>query len=217
MGAVEGLRVLDAGCGEGVFCRELAARGALVVGVDISEELVGAARAAASPKGTEVHYLCGSLTKLGSLEDASFDLVTSVMVLMDVLELTPAVRELARCLKPGGRLLYSVCHPVTDRDGEGFTVGHDGCVNGFHFGNYFDRTPRRENWSFVDDARRAIGPDMTVINFPRTVGDYLNSTIESGLVVERVSEPVPPVAYEKGELGKHFTAPFYLIVSARRT
>jgi len=92
-----GERILDAGCGEGSLAEEIARRGARVVGVDLSREMVRACRA----RGIEADV--ASVTDLPFAEE--FDAVFSNAVLHWVPEAKTAVRNIAKALKPGGRFV----------------------------------------------------------------------------------------------------------------
>jgi SAM-dependent methyltransferase len=95
---VPGGRMLDVGCGNGRFLRKMAALGWTCEGLDFSETAVSLCRAA----GLNVRR--GDLSSAG-LDDASFDLVTARHVIEHVPDPAGFVREAARILKPGGRLL----------------------------------------------------------------------------------------------------------------
>ena len=99
LGDVAGRRVLDVGCGEGRFF--LAALGADVTGIDLTEPLIEQARASACSDGT---YLIGNAEDLASIDDESFDLVVSYIVLVDVQDYERSVRAAFRVLRPGGAL-----------------------------------------------------------------------------------------------------------------
>jgi SAM-dependent methyltransferase len=98
---------VDAGCGEGRWTRALRAAGYDAFGVDRSEALVAAARAA-DPDG---RYEVGTIDAL-PLDDGAATLVLCVNVLPHVVELEPAVAELARISAPGGVLVVCLAHPV---------------------------------------------------------------------------------------------------------
>src|ERR1043166_2851871 len=108
MGDVRGKRVLDLGCGEGGYARELAKRGATVTGVDGSARLIEIARERSTPGIT---YVRANANAPGALPSSSFDLVVASMSLMDVEDYGGAVREACRVLRPGGELVMSITNP----------------------------------------------------------------------------------------------------------
>lgn len=107
VGLVDGCRALDAGCGTGALTAELLARDetASVVGVDLAEAYVDSARA--QIQDARVEFEIGDVTALQH-EDASFDQVFTNLVLQFVPDTDAALRELARVLKPGGRIAATV-------------------------------------------------------------------------------------------------------------
>ncbi|TDQ05824.1 class I SAM-dependent methyltransferase [Labedaea rhizosphaerae] len=116
VGDVSGLRVLDAGCGAGVFAAELAGRGAEVTGIDMSENLLAIARSRA-PGEFRRH----DLTEPLPFADASFDLAVASLVMHYIEDWVPPLRELHRVLAPGGRFAFSTHHvfmvkELTDND-----------------------------------------------------------------------------------------------------
>jgi SAM-dependent methyltransferase len=104
--AQRGERVLEVGCGLGADARELAARvapGGEAVAVDVSQAMVDAARERHDP-ALPVTYERADVTDL-PYDDASFDVVRIERVLQHVPDVARACAEMARVLKPGGRLL----------------------------------------------------------------------------------------------------------------
>lgn len=103
---VEG-KVLDAGTGPGTLARELARSlpGLQVYGIDLSEDMVGLARAHARREQLEeqVHFESGDVAHL-PYPDHSFDVVVSTISMHHWYELEQPLRELYRVLRPGGRL-----------------------------------------------------------------------------------------------------------------
>lgn len=74
-----GRAVIDLGCGEGRNTREMARRGAWVTGVDVSQRMIAAARAAEAAEPLGVSYHAASFSKLDCCADESFDLALATM------------------------------------------------------------------------------------------------------------------------------------------
>jgi len=136
IGEVQGQRVLDVGCGTGRYCVQLAQRGAAVSGVDPSRGMLeqawrkiegshaepggwgrGASRRGShAERGNQEAISCQVELYHGTLEEAGFpdehfDLVVSALALSHLPVLEPTLRECARVLKRGGRMVISDLHP----------------------------------------------------------------------------------------------------------
>lgn len=103
VGVSAGDEVLDVACGTGNAAIPAAAAGARVTGVDLTPELFEAARARASEAGVEVEWVEGDAEAL-AFDDASFDVVLSTFGCMFAPRHEVAAAELARVLRPGGRM-----------------------------------------------------------------------------------------------------------------
>jgi ubiquinone/menaquinone biosynthesis C-methylase UbiE len=110
LGDVGGKRVLDAGCGPGIYAEELVGRGAEVVGFDASGRMVELAKERLRGRAEISH--ANLEEPLGWLEDASFDLVVSALAMDYVEDWGAPLSEFHRVLKPGGKLVFSVEHPI---------------------------------------------------------------------------------------------------------
>jgi ubiquinone/menaquinone biosynthesis C-methylase UbiE len=113
---------LDAACGTGRHAAYLLARGHRVVGVDATPEMLAKARA----RVPGADFRVGDLRRL-PVEAASVDLAVCALALTHLPDLAPAVDELARVVRPGGRLVVSDFHPtMLLLGGTGFFVAEDG-------------------------------------------------------------------------------------------
>lgn len=118
LGLARGARVVDLACGTGDLCRELAARGARPIGVDLSYGMLAAAR-------TSAPLLQGDALRL-PLPDAAVDAVTCGFALRNLASLPPFFAELARVTRQGGRIaLLEVAEPPNPllRAGHGLYFG----------------------------------------------------------------------------------------------
>lgn len=110
-GDVTGRRILDAGCGSGPLFAALRDRGAIVTGFDKSAGMVALAR---RRLGDDAGLLVAELGSPLPFPDGAFDDVTASLVLHYLQDWGPALAELRRVLKPGGRLIVSVNHPFAE-------------------------------------------------------------------------------------------------------
>jgi len=124
---VLGQTALDAGCGSGRYLRELHNRGARVIGMDLSAAMLNRARE------TTTRIARADIRAL-PFDAMSIDLVVCGLALGDVGELELALSEIARVLRPEGRVIYSVVHPAGEAAGWSRTFESDGrqfAVDGF--------------------------------------------------------------------------------------
>lgn len=175
VGDVAGKRVLDLGCGEGRFCRMLAARSAVVVGLDLVFAMVNAARERA---GNDGRYVQGS-GDVPPFRDASFDLVVSYLTLIDITDFRAAIRESPRVLKAGGQLLVAnLSEFITASDGwERDQDGH----------RLYKRVDR-----YLEEHRVILeGNGMRFLNWHRPLSACMEAYLGAGLVLRRFLEPTP--------------------------
>jgi SAM-dependent methyltransferase len=99
-----GTRWLDLACGTGAIAERAAASGADVTGIDLSPGLIETAKARAQEQGLDIEYQVGDCENLSGVPDASFDVLTSTCGIMFAPDHEASARELARVVKPGGRL-----------------------------------------------------------------------------------------------------------------
>lgn len=103
-GDVRGRSVLDIGCGDGDLAVELSKRGAHVAGIDASESMIEAAKLRAGRDQVDVEFQVAAAQHL-PFPSERFDIVIAVTILCFVEDVAPVFNEMARVLRPGGRLV----------------------------------------------------------------------------------------------------------------
>jgi len=214
-GEVAGLRVLDAACGGGHIARALTRRGATVTGVDISAAMIGAAKRASA--GLAIDFRVADISAMPELADSSFDLAVCSMALMNVADIANAFRELARVLKPGGHLVFSLPHPCYPRRPGSHGVARedeDDWLEYHRVGSYLDEG------EYPMSLPSADGESHPVPTFHRTLTTLIVLLVDSGFVIDGLIEPMPSDTPEaKQELGLgwwHATCriAYYLVMRA---
>lgn len=102
-----GKRVLDIGCGGGLLCESMAARGAKVTGIDLGEAAIEVARLHAIESGADVDYLRRSAEEHATERPAAYDIVTCLEMLEHVPDPASVVRAAAALVRPGGHVVFS--------------------------------------------------------------------------------------------------------------
>jgi SAM-dependent methyltransferase len=187
---------VDVGCGEGRVARELSGRGHRVVGIEGSDALAAAAREA--DPDFEVHVADAAEIPLA---EGSADLAVASMSLFNIERMPEAVREIARVLRPGGRLVFSIVHPSNSAKEMG---GHP------EAGSYFDE------YAYAETREREDGSTMTFHDIHRPLEAYVAALRDAGLVIEDLREPRPPADYvaERPEMARWLRRPCFLHVRA---
>ena len=174
-GNVEGLGILDCGCGEGRFCRLLVERGACrVLGLDLCEPMIVAARELQSGRDA---YQVADVQDLGFIADESFDLAISYLNQCDLPDFHANNREVFRVLKPEGRFIIATVHPMRSAVG-GWQKTPEGTKQHVILDNYFDEGER--HW-------KMMGSDFT--NFHRSLSTYTLAYTDAGFHIEGITEP----------------------------
>lgn len=203
--SLHGLSILDLGCGFGSFGRKARALGAdSVLGVDVSENML--AEAVKRTSDRRIEYRHTSVEGL-TVRERSFDLVVSSLMLHYVKEYESVLLKIADCLRPGGRLVFSVEHPIfTALPEQDWIRGANGKPLYWPVDNYRPEGERRTTW-FVEG----------VVKYHRTIESYVNGLIASGFTIQRLLEPAPTIGTglpDERELERR-RPPFLLIAAAR--
>ncbi len=192
-------RALDVGCGEGRFCRMMREAGVEAIGIDPTEALLKTARER-DPGGD---YRPGRAEAL-DFPEASFDLVVSYVTLVDIPDAAAAIAEMARVLKPGGRLLIANLNSFASA---GMNLGWSDLADGrraFALDGYLDE---RAEWV----AWRGI----RIRNWHRPLGAYINLCLGQGLVLTHFDEPAA-VGGDPERQARHRRAPWFVIMEWAR-
>jgi ubiquinone/menaquinone biosynthesis C-methylase UbiE len=175
LGDIGGKRVLDAGCGPGIYAEELVAMGAdEVVGFDASGRMVELAKERL--RGSRAEFRRANLEDpLAWLQDGSFDLVVSALAMDYVEDWGGPLSEFHRVLKPGGKLVFSVEHPTAKfvdqvYEGEG--------------SSYFETVLSGMEW-------RGFETRVWMPSYRRPLGAMVGAILGSGFVFAGMLEPRP--------------------------
>ncbi|MCK0506422.1 bifunctional 2-polyprenyl-6-hydroxyphenol methylase/3-demethylubiquinol 3-O-methyltransferase UbiG [Aromatoleum anaerobium] len=102
-----GKRVLDIGCGGGILSESMAAAGAQVIGIDLSEKALGVARLHLFESGQKVDYHHASAEEFAAQHAGEFDIVTCMEMLEHVPDPASTVAACAQLVRPGGHVFFS--------------------------------------------------------------------------------------------------------------
>lgn len=203
LGPVTGLRVLDLGCGDAAFGRDLLAAGARsYLGIDGSSAMVAQAqRTLADTAGRAIRADLENF----AVPDTSADLVISRLALHYVRDLAPVLAACHRAIAEGGRLLITVLHPViTSHDTAPTEQGRtDWMVD-----DYFEPGLRERPW---------LG--HTVRWYHRTIEQHIDALTDAGFRLTTLSEcePVAPLFEgDVNELRRRRRVPLFLLLAGSR-
>ncbi len=183
LGPVAGRRVLEVGCGAAQCARWLRRQGAQAVGVDLSMRQLRHSRRIDAAHGTAVPTAQGDATRL-PLRDSAFDVACSAYgALPFVADSAGLHREVARVLRPGGRWVFSVTHPIRWCFPD--EPGPEGLVA---VASYFDRRP------YVEQNRDGAAE---YVEHHRTLGDRVREVVAAGFTLLDLVEPEWPAGHER--------------------
>ncbi len=179
---LRGERVLEIGAGAAQCSRWLRSQGVDAVATDVAEGMVAAAAELDARTGVSVPMTVADARAL-PFPGGSFDVAFTAFGAIPFVPDADAVHgEVARVLRPGGRWVFSVTHPLRWAFPDDPTTAGLTAVR-----SYFDRTPYVE-------ADEAGAP--TYAEFHRTVGDHVRELVGAGFIVRDLVEPAWPEGHD---------------------
>lgn len=175
-------RVLDLGAGEGQIARLIARQDVEVVGVDPTWAQI----AEADRRGGGPSYCSADAAALPFADD-SFDATVACLVFEHIDPLESALDELTRVLRPGGRFVFFLNHPLLQTPGSGWIDDHfaDPPEQYWRIGEYLSETTQ------VEEVQKGV-----FIPFVhRPLHRYVNALATRGLVIREFHEPGPPSGF----------------------
>ena len=175
--------VVDIGTGEGQIARLASAGGASrVVGIDPT----GAQLSVAAERGGGPTFVRAEAASL-PLAGGSFDAAVACLVFEHIVDVDAALAEVGRVLRPGGRFLFFLNHPLLQAPGSGWIDDHvlDPPEQYWRIGAYL----------VEDHSIEEVEKDVFIPFIHRPLSRYVNAMAAAGLVICRMEEPPPPPGF----------------------
>jgi len=200
---VSGKNVLDLGCGSGVYTKILLKRGAKVVGVDISKNMIDIAKIYAPG----AKYLCQDMAKL-RLPKNYFDIAFSSLAVPYLVERLPMLKAVYKSLKKNGVFLFSITNPLMEiKDSFDKGTKHYSLIGYVYdnkkkkveiHGDYF-----KSKWVLSRWRASRWGRVIAIRHYHRTLEYIINTCVKSGFNITGLYEPQPI------NIGKKYDAMHY--------
>lgn len=175
-------RVVDIGTGEGQIARRLADRGQRVIGIDP----VGAQVEEAARRGGTARYGQAAASAL-PFADEAFDGALACLVFEHIDEVDQAITEVSRILRPGGRFVFLLNHPLLQTPDSGWIDDQliDPPEQYWRIGPYLDEA------ATIEEVQKGV-----FIRFiHRPLSRYVNALASASLLIDRMDEPSPPAGF----------------------
>ena len=208
LGDVRGKRVLDIGCGYGTTAAAVAAAGAAsVLGIDPSEKMIS--KAVSENTFANVSYRVLAAEDLHIVTEV-FDVVVSCLALHYMEDLGAVFANIRRALVDGGRLVFSMEHPVYTAclERQDWICGSDGHARAFVLDHYS-----------AEGERNVVWLGKPVRKYHHTVSTVINALLENGFALEQLVEPAPTeeMLARVSRTYRELHRPAYLLIRCRKT
>jgi ubiquinone/menaquinone biosynthesis C-methylase UbiE len=214
--------VLDLGCGNGYLSRRLARKGARVTAVDSSPRMIKNAKSHDPRNALKIRYVRSNADRLTALPNSSFDMVVANMSLMDIEDAEGAIREAARVLRNGGRLVASISHPCFDTLSNSCWVAEKSLSRPLRV----YRKVRAYRTPFAEEVPWRVGESEReyTLGFHRPLNWYARVLSANGLAITALEEPAPTKEFLEEEAKKEgdldapgfLEVPLHLVIEATK-
>jgi len=201
-GRLDGMAVLDVGCGCGFLAGRIARRADRVLGIDISERMIE--QASSRNQRSKLSFRCISVQALARFNELHFDLCVANMSVMTMPNLMGALRAVRTLLDKSGVFIFSITHPCfwniyrKDEPSKRFDYWRGHAVTA-PFRITLDQKPL---------------PALTTY-FHRPLSEYVLSVRRAGFVLEDLVEPKPPRTTSSA-YRRVFPFPRFLVMHVRK-
>ncbi len=178
LGSLKRKHFLEIGCGGGQCSIAAAKRGAIAIGIDISDEQIKFAEQLAKKNEVNVNFRQGNIENLSEIKSNSQDIVFSAYALQYIKNLKKCFKEVYRVLKKNGIFVFSLNHPF-------YRVFDDDPNLKVHR-SYFDTGYHEFVWLYKGSKLHEKSFEIL-----RKVSGLFNTLVESGFKVEKILEPKP--------------------------
>ncbi len=214
-----GEQVLDIACGAGRFTRRMAETGAKIVAFDHSRKFIERAKRRSVGYEDRIDFRVANAAdfeEMTAISGAQFDAAVCTMGLMDMAVVTPLASSLAHFLKPGGRFVFSVLHPVFNSDGTRNTLEREITADGVEerFAVWVPDYLRTRPYLGIGIS----GQPKPHRYFHRPISEILRVFLDRGFALTGFEEPrFPPEVYSqaKSPLSGVFWREFPLVLVVR--
>ncbi len=168
-------KILDAGCGNGVYLEWLIANGANAYGFDANKKMLEFAKARVGNKAKLFKAIFED--EFTFLENNFFDGIISALAITYVMDLECLFSKFNKVLKDGGWFVFSTEHPFFK-------------YNYFEIENYFNAKKVKAKWT-------GFAEEVIMTSYYHSLSDITDALSNSGFVIERLIEPKPTKQFEK--------------------
>jgi SAM-dependent methyltransferase len=196
-------RLLDIGTGDGQLARMAAHTGIETIGIDPTHNQV----VVANQRGGGPSFARAEAATLPFADD-SFDGVLACLVFEHISAVDQAIAEVARVLKPGGRFLFFLNHPLLQTPGSGWIDDHIIEEQYWRIGPYLTES----------DVIEEVEKNVFIPFVHRPMSRYVNAMAANGLHLLEMQEPAPPAGFleKAADYGDADTIPRLLLLHAKK-